>query len=322
MNIRQPRLFHEPQKEPMTYHNRTENDAALQFATERAKPEILTLTRGTAAEAQVLVTQKGQELHSVKKLLDAYLPKPERRTGTTTLTDPDSFVAFVNRAKNPHSVIYMDEKAPSLLAVFDHDERGEDGTATARWGQHRALYQVEISDEWRAWMKADNNSLSQRDFAELVEERALDLLDPAEAAGDPTVALAAKLGLKLSAPGEVIEASRGLKLRAEINVGEAVTLSSGETELHFTEAHRGVDGQPLLVPTAFLIGVPVLKGAPRDVLLARLRYRRVAGQPRVMWLVNLHRPDEVMRAAVGEVILDVAARTGVEVLKGAPPTRG
>ena len=79
----------------MTDHNRTETDAALQFATERAAPQIITVKRGDAAEAQVIAIQKGQEIHNIKPFLDPYLPRPERREGTTTLTDPESFTAFV-----------------------------------------------------------------------------------------------------------------------------------------------------------------------------------------------------------------------------------
>ncbi len=304
----------------MTDHNRTETAAALQFATERAAPQIITVKRGDAAEAQVIAIQKGQEIHNIKPFLDRYLPRPERREGTTTLTDPESFTAFVKRNASPDSVIYVDVAGPSFVAVFDHDAAGPDGESTARWGRHRAAYAAEISDEWRAWTKRENGQLSQSDFAEHIEARALDLLDPgdAEVKSQPAAELAERLALKLASPAEVIAASRGLRLRAEVNVGEAVTLESGEAELHFTEKHVGPDGQPLKVPTAFLVGIPVLKGAPRDVLLARVRYRRVQGAPRVTWSVALHRPEDVMRAAVDEVVALVKAGTSVEVLKGSP----
>jgi len=317
VNPRQPRLFNDP-KEAMTEQTRTENDSALQFATERAKPETLTLKRGTADEAQVIALQKGQELHSVKKLLDAYLPKPERREGTTVLSDPDSFVAFVKRNANPDTVIYVDVSGPSFVAVFDHDAAGPDGAESARWGRHRATYAAELSDEWEAWTRRENGQLSQGDFADFIEARALDLLDPTEAGEHPAKDLAARLALELAEPAKVIAASRGLKLRAEVNVTEAVTLESGETELHFAEKHVGTDGQQVKVPSAFLVGIPVLKGAPRDVLLARLRYRRAQGQPRVTWAVSLHRPEDVMRAAVDEVVAIVREGTGAVVLKGSP----
>ncbi len=301
--------------------DRTENDAIIQHAIERARPEIIDLLRGDSGIAHALVVPKGSEVRSLKPLLDEYLPQPERRRGTTMLSDPASFTAFVKRAANPDSLIYCDDTSakPVFVAVLDHDAQGPDGATTARWQQHRATYAVEISDEWAAWTKADNNALTQRDFAELVEDRALDLLDPTDAPGDPTVALAEKLGLTLATAREVIEASRGLKLRAEVNVGEAIVLQTGETELHFTEVHKAADGSALKVPPAFLIGVPVLRRAPRDVLLVRLRYRRVPGQPRVAWCVNLHRPDEVLRNAIDEVAATIARDTGVTVLRGSPP---
>lgn len=319
-------LLNEQPKGPKTVEdkNRTENDSLIDAVKEFVEPRALQLTRGAEDAAQVLITPKGFDVRSVKPLLDEYLPKPERRRGMTALTDPSSFIAFVNRSKNPDSVVYVDDvsKAPSLTAVFDHDERGEDGVATARWGQHRAFHAIELSDEWKAWTKADNTGMSQRDFAELIEDRALDLIDAASVPdGDPTLGLTKKLELTLATTAEVIEASRGLKLRAEVNVGETITLSSGETELHYTEAHKSADGQALKVPSAFLIAVPVLKGAPRDVLLVRLRYRRVSGQPRVAWCVVLHHPDEVQKHAVAELVERVRSETGLDVFRGGTPSK-
>lgn len=317
-------LFPNDPKET-TPMERTENDAIIQHAIEHAKPSTLFVTRGTSAEAHVVVIPKGMQAQSVKGLLDEYLPKPERRIGTTTITDPASFSAFVNRAKGDSTVVYVNEKRDpnTITAVFDHDAAGPDGVESARWGQHRAQYEVELSDEWAAWMKAHTGgALSQRDFAELIEDRATDLLDPDAVPGDASVELAARLGLTLATAREVIEAARGLKLRVNVNVGEAITLASGETELHYTEKHTDADGNPPKVPSAFLIGVPVLKGAPRDVLLVRLRYRNVPGQPRVLWAINLHRPDDVLRNAVNEVVTTIERDTGVPLFRGvAPPMK-
>ena len=78
--------------------NRTENDAIIDAMKELAEPRTLELHRGSATEAQVLLAPKGFTLHQVKPLLDEYLPKPERRRGMTALTDPSSFIAFVNRS--------------------------------------------------------------------------------------------------------------------------------------------------------------------------------------------------------------------------------
>lgn len=328
-------LLNEQPKGPKTVEdkNRTENDSLIDAVKEFVEPRALQLTRGAEDAAQVLITPKGFDVRSVKPLLDEYLPKPERRRGTTVLTDPTSLIAFVNRTKNADSAIYVDDvsREPSITAVIDHDARGEDGTETARWGQHRAFHRIELSDEWKAWTKVDNTALTQRDFAEIIEDRALDLIDPAAVeavpATDTTPAvarnavldLADKLGLTLATTAEVIEASRGLKLRAEVNVGETITLSSGETEIHYSEAHKGADGAALKVPSAFLIAVPVLKGAFRDVLLVRLRYRRASGQPRVSWCVVLHHPDEVQKHAVAELVERVRTETGLDVFRGAFP---
>ncbi len=314
-------LPRDPKETAVDDHN-TEASAIIEFAKEHVTPSLMQLSRGSADAAPVLLVPAGLDVKSIKPLLDEYLPQPERRRGTTVLTDPASFVEFVNRTKNRDSVIYADDgERPSLTAVIDHDERGEDGFATARWGQHRAMHAIELSPEWKAWRKADNTVLTQRDFAELVEDRALDLID--EASLDethPVRELAKRLNLTLATASEVIEASRGLKLRAEVNVGETVTLSSGESELHYTETHKGANGETLRVPSAFLIAVKVLKGEghPLDVLIARLRSRRVSGQPRVSWCVVLHAAEGVQRTALKELIERVRSETGLDLYRGAP----
>ena len=87
-----------------------------------------------------------------------------------------------------------------------------------------------------------------------------DLLDPdVPGIGDRPLALAAKLGVTLATSAEVVTASRGLKLRAEVNVSESITLASGETELVFGEKHTGADGSALKVPSAFLIAPQTIR---------------------------------------------------------------
>jgi uncharacterized protein YfdQ (DUF2303 family) len=299
----------------------TENGALLKFMSDFANSEPLDFVRGTAEAATVHLVPAGMQVFDPKKILDQYLPAPERRTGTTRLADVESFSAYVNRHRRPETVVFADLDAngsPGLECVFDADHAGPEG---AGWNRHRATYAFPLSVEWLAWRKAHGAQQAQADFASFVDERAADLLDaealPAEA---PQRVLAERLGVQLASAQEVIAASRGLRLRAEVDVTEVVSVSSGETELMYGEKHRAEGGGALKVPTAFLVGIPVFRGEPRDVFLVRLRYRRHPSQAaRIVWTLSLHQVDDVLRGAVREVVERVRVATGLPVFLGAAP---
>jgi hypothetical protein len=88
--------------------------AALEFATNMSKPEVVSLKVGDMP-IQVLVAAKGTEITSVKELADEYRTAPERRKGTCEVTELDSFIAHVKRFSDEDSALFADRNptAPS-----------------------------------------------------------------------------------------------------------------------------------------------------------------------------------------------------------------
>ncbi len=201
-------------------HNTTEAQAVADIVERLHGADVISISdpRGIAPAVPVLLTPKGLLLTSLKKTLDEYLPRPERRQGTATLLDLDSFVDHVNRFKDGDSVVFADNRwqapepaandrekqerdrlpnkgwtTPKLLALLDYHEacnvrldggdlvpvQQESGEAPLpRFGQHRAAYEFPLSDEWMAWMEMNGQQMLQGDFAAFLEERALDLAPP------------------------------------------------------------------------------------------------------------------------------------------------
>lgn len=331
-----PRPFPKEKTVDKEETNTSENKALIDFLQDFASAEPLELHRGSrdGDAATVWLLPKGQEVFDPKRILDQYLPAPERRRGTTQLADVESFSAYVNRHKRPETVIFADldaDRSPALECVFDADHAGPEG---AGWNQHRASYSFPLSAEWLAWRSAHGKQLAQSDFASFIDERAADLVDAealraqaqAVAAQEGTpyeepaqIVLAERLGVPLATALEVIGASRGLRIRAEVDVTEVVSVSSGETELVFNEKHRGEGGAPLKVPTAFLVAIPIFRGEPRDVFLVRLRYRRAPQAARILWTLSLHQADEVLQGACREVMARVRKATELPVFTGSAP---
>lgn len=294
----------------------SDTEALLAYVRDIQGAKVEQIVRGNDEAVQAIALPRGMTLQSVKGLLDEYLPTPERRKGTTNLADVQSFIDYVVRQKRAESVVYAEPgDRPRMVAVLDHNPAGPEGTG---WGYDRAAYAFPLSPEWIAWKKAHGELVSQTDFAFFMEERAIDLVDPGALNSDHSaLVLAGRLGVALSTPAEVVAASRGLKIRAEVKVSESVTLETGESELIFVEKHAGEGGERLRVPSAFLIAIPVFRGEPRDVMLVRLRYRRTQEQ-RIAWCVSLHGADDALLVAFTATVDRVRAGTGLQVLLGSP----
>lgn len=264
----------------------------------------------------VIALSSGKVLHDLRTILDKRLPAPRRKVGTSTHTTLDSLIAHAIRHRIGSSVLFADDSptAPALLAVYDYHEGAD---ASPHFGEHRARYAFPIAEEWAAWMAAAGEKwLSQRDFAELLEARIVEVLEPSKL-GLMTRELADKLGLQLANQAALLSAAKGLSVRVNLNITNAVTTSSGETELVFEQKHEAKNGGPLTVPNAFAIGIPVFRGGTPYALLARLRYR-VTDAGAVVWGVRFHRPEVCFREAFTEAGTKAQRETDLPMFYGAP----
>jgi len=290
--------------------------AAIDLALRLGNVEIVDI--GGVKAASVPSHNGGRELKSIKALTDEYLKAPERRKGTATMTSLDSFIDHVNRHKDDHAVLFaVDRKdAPSMLAVYDYNESGAKGAP--RFGTHRASYSFPLSDEWAAWMAASRaEAMSQSDFAEFLEDRIGDVLNPASPEiGDTITEFKMNLGIELASAQQLMTLSRGLKVHVNARVSNALNLSSGEAQVMFEEVHQGEGGATLKIPGGFALAIPVFRLGARWQIPVKLRYR-VKG-PNVFWTVALHNTDKVFKTAFEEAVKQASDHTKLPVFFGTP----
>ena len=288
----------------------TTTAALAHFLEDHLEPRLVNLEGPDGRKAKVLVVAGGLKAQSIKPLLDEYLTAPERRKGTARLHDLVSFIGHTSRFADEHSVIFADPnpKAPSLAAVLDYHQKGHEGAP--RFGEHRALYNFPLSEEWLAWTSRHGVRMSQVDFAAFLEDRINDVASP------PEEHELIKHGGFLASPSRLVELARGLEVNVGAAVKNAMNLSSGEAQIQFVTEHRDAQGKPLSIPTAFVIGIPVFKnGAPYEVGV-RLRYRVKEGS--VSWFIELHRADKVFDHAFREACDTAAQSTGLPLYLGSP----
>lgn len=264
---------------------------------------------------QFVAVPQGRHLESIKKFIDEYRTAPERRQGTASFSDLDSFIAHAKRFADADSALFANPlgSSPTLTSVLDYHCATAKGAP--RFGKHRGLYEFPLSDEWKAWRGKHSQGMNQATFAEFLEEHLIDVLDPA-VAGETAKALAGTLGVTFATPAKLLELSRGLSIRVGSTLKSASNLQTGEMQVQFESAHTDERGTPLKVPGAFVVGIAVFKNGAPYQLPVRLRYRLKNNE--LFWFFELYRHDAVFDHAFKESCAKARAGTGLPLFFGTP----
>lgn len=274
-----------------------------------------------AGGAPVAILPAGMRVQSLKEILDAYRLKPERKTGDTLLTTQASFIAYTNRHKTAHSLIFINDSNPealSMRAVFNPHQgevealRPEESPDNADF---TASYRFPFSEEWVAWKRLPKE-MSQEQFAQFLEDRIQDVGDPMGS----VKAYAEELGVALGSKAKLLELSRSCQVTVEMKIANTPSLRNGRTTLIFAEEHKNSDGQEVDFPGAFALDIPVFKGGIPTQVPVRLRYRVIkqgGDTGKVMWSLQPQRLDKVLELSLKDVEGLVEQQTGINPLRGA-----
>lgn len=308
--------------------------SAIEVAKEAFRPELREVGKIGDEAAQVLAYPQGMTVVDVENFLATKRPNPRRRKGTATHATLASFIAHANRFRDADTALFAhgDMAVPSLTAVFDYHQaltmtdadgvvidRGLAG-ALPRFGEHRSVYSFPVSTEWKAWLEknGNKNAMSQQEFAEFLEDRIMDVLPPpdSDASAAHLLDIAKQLGGSFATPAKLLELSRGLTVHLDERVKQVTNLSTGEGEIQWHQTHNGADGQPLKVPSLFLIGIPAFKEGMLYRLCVRLRYR--AGGGTVRWFYEIYQFERAFEDAFNEACQKAAEETKLPLFNGTP----
>lgn len=287
----------------------TKSDVAA--AVEAGKQAVDLANRvGSVTEGgiSVAITRAGETVVTLERLAeleDARAAAPRRRKGIAKFAELASFVAHVNRFKDAHSAIFADIAAPSLTAVLDYHETGAAGAP--RWGQHRSVYSLPLSDQWKVWTGADQQKMTQDAFAQFLEDHIDDLRGPVGGG----MGNGEDKGLPY--PADMLTMTRNLVLNTKGEYQRKFNPSTGDSTLLCKYENETSSTK---IPEAFMLGIPVFTAGVLWPIKARLRLDMTSGRP--MFSYALYQPDEIKRQAFDEVRQMAAERTELVVLAGSP----
>lgn len=290
-----------------------QNESIIAFAKESLAAELIPMKDGN----DVLVIPSGKTAVNLKEKMAPYLKTPERVRGTSNHHTLASFVAHFNRFKLPGSAIYASEnvKNPELKGVYNYSH----SPTEPGWGDHKAVLHCRLSDEWQTWTDGSKKPMSQREFAEFIEEN-IDDVQPKPDLENASNAMLKDISLLLGYPfasqQEMLTLSRGIEINEGAKAASKVNLQTGERTIQYENQHLDSENKPLKIPGLFLIRIPVfLDGAPY-LLPVRLRYRLQQGV--VLWSYDIYREDRAFKDAYDEICAQVSTATNTLVYIGSP----
>ncbi|HMM95285.1 DUF2303 family protein [Phycicoccus sp.] len=221
-------------------------------------------------------------------------PRPDRGTpGTRVVRDEKDLIKLAEDL-GEHPVVYADPVTQSVVCVLNDDV----DEATPGWRDQRVQLGLVETDEWKAWKSANNNLMTQADFAEFIEDWRRTIVNPDDAT--------------------MLEIAQTLHATSHVRAKSARRLRDGQRKIEWDEdttTTAGEDGK-VEIPEVFEIAVVPWKG--RDVtplrMTARLRIRLNGGN--VMLGFKLNDVDARMEEAFNSLLDPV--RDKLTVVSGTP----
>jgi uncharacterized protein YfdQ (DUF2303 family) len=299
----------------------------IKFLTELHAPVIANAQRpiiGPEADGKdhipFVLIPNNMKVEALKPILDAWLPKPERRKGTAIAHNAESFVLLTERFKTNDSVIYCkghidgNTIEAQLLSILNYNPISPDNLS-ADWGDHCVRYDFPVSKDLKRWINVDGQNFDQAEFAAFLEDNARDLVIGDIEQFDPDFFGSLKPPA-FASPSDIIQLSRGIEIRAKERVHNAFRHQDGTMNMVFTTEHEGSDGQPLSIPEWFMLGVQVFEDGEWYQIPVRLRYR--VSQGRVQWFFQIYRLKSIFDQAFDKVCKDAAEKLSLPLFKGIP----
>lgn len=215
-----------------------------------------------------------------KREREEELMPPQRKKGTTIHLTAESFIAYLHRHQTLNTELWATESNNTIHAHIDGDSEAQAG-----YLNFAAVLELQHSDAWTAWTSINKKYLDQEAFAEHVEARSIDIMEPTAA--------------------DLLEIVSTIKQVTQVDFESAKRLSDGQTVLSYRETSNATAGSKgeFAVPEQFVIGIAPYEGCQPYRVVARLRTRVRDGRLHIG--IVLERPDDISKAAFNEAVKTV-----------------
>ncbi|SFI35776.1 DUF2303 family protein [Albimonas pacifica] len=257
----------------MENDTRTLIDAAAEHVPQ-ARLEEIALPDGALA----VVTPAGATVRFED--LEKFRAAPRRVRAEVRHETPASFCAYVKAySDKARTRVLASLENREIVAHLDWHSAGEGG---ASWATHRAVWPAALTPAFEAWHSVHDKPMTQREFAEFLQDRCFDALAPSAA--------------------DLMEVAQNFEVIRDVKFRQAINLSTGERQFQFTEDDqtRGAVTCPKLIR----LRTGVFWGCDPVEWAARLAYNMLDGK--LTFRVQIVRLDELLDAEFERLVDAIA----------------
>lgn len=204
-----------------------------------------------------------------------------------------SLIDYVNRFKNPNTVLFASEQDNKIVAVIDYHEAaiGEE-PVKARLGKQIATLTLRYADQWQTWTGRDQQLMRHVDFATFLEENQFDVSSPKGA--------------------DLLELCRDLQVKAGMNFSSSIRQGDAVSVSFQKEDDVSSKGS-ISLPVSFETTIPVFFGEKAVRVLNWSRRKVDGGQLSLGYKMSQREQIEANEFAriVGEVQAGVGNLTTI-----------
>jgi uncharacterized protein YfdQ (DUF2303 family) len=219
---------------------------------------------------------------------ELFLPNPCVARGVIAMESLGSLIEYTHKHGDANTCIFASLEKMRVESVIDW-HKNED--FISGWGEHRAIYSLRLTKEWEDWNWISGKPLSQREFAEFIEEHLDEIAEPKAA--------------------DVLTVATTLTGKRNVKFTNVTNLSNGDQSLQWEESTDAKGAGDTRVPTRITLAVPVFRGAEDETrfeVQAIFRYRIAEGKL-----------SFEIRLLHAERVLDMAFKQTVNALKTEKP---
>lgn len=232
-------------------------------------PRPLVIDAPDGAPARIIVSHPNARTEVLD--LEKWAAAPRRLRQKVTFETPKAFADYVNAfgAGQPSARIFASLERRAVVAQLDYHGAYD----APSWCEHAAHYPAAFDEAFAAWDAIHDRPIPQKAFAEFLQDRAEEAIDP-----DPA---------SLMEVAEKFEAIRKVDFRSVVNV------STNERQFRYEE--KDAPSGAVSCPKTIRLRTPVFYGCEAFEWQARLAYDIQDG--RLAFTVRIHRRAQLLDAA-------------------------
>lgn len=285
---------------------------------EKAKPFLIEGPSGRTFNAIPL--QHGQwTVQEIQPLENERAPiLPKIITQAVRVQDVASVMNYINRFKNPDSVLFADIASSTILGVIDYHtaaQQQEEGAQmvtskdpTARHTKHTVSLTIPHSIEWQTWKAIDGTLMSHVEFSNFLEENQIDIL-PLGTAHDRAGEVIEDAPTTILELCRELQVSSGYKTSGDVRNGDYISLEMMKEDNVATKKN-------VQLPVSIDLSIPVYFGEQAVHITAFMRRRVVEGGLKLG--IKLQRPEQVRQDEFKRIVTEIEQGVMLATLYGKP----